>query len=431
MDLMQAINNIQRFTGEFPEEEVKVIRENREQAIPILLDVLKAAMEIDDYDYAYDVDTLNVLFLLSEFEVYEACDMMIEILTKDEDTIDFYIGDALTENYNVMLANVMKYDDIPKLIQIINNKNYYEFARTCAVNTLLALTVAGKLDYEELGRIFETLIEENFDDEDIAWCFAINVKYICTQKMQELIDKQFREGIINTREISRIDFSIDCMEKDKKNELFNNEFMDKSRGVIDTLKTWACYSSEEERQENKARFAALENAGLTNIILNSSVNRNLDGSLLDCSGVFLSIIGRKYGYYNISEMTADEALRIVHDTIINELYDNLVNCNKESYELFMKCYNQDIVKLSRLSNNVIPMFESGIFFGTRNDDYTVNCYITDDVKRAAKNIFENNGFEKLRIDKMNNGTSFKELKIGRNDPCPCGSGKKYKKCCGR
>lgn len=25
----------------------------------------------------------------------------------------------------------------------------------------------------------------------------------------------------------------------------------------------------------------------------------------------------------------------------------------------------------------------------------------------------------------------KERKIGRNEPCPCGSGKKYKKCCGR
>ncbi|WP_367280582.1 SEC-C metal-binding domain-containing protein [uncultured Desulfovibrio sp.] len=22
-------------------------------------------------------------------------------------------------------------------------------------------------------------------------------------------------------------------------------------------------------------------------------------------------------------------------------------------------------------------------------------------------------------------------RVGRNDPCPCGSGKKYKKCCGR
>ncbi len=25
----------------------------------------------------------------------------------------------------------------------------------------------------------------------------------------------------------------------------------------------------------------------------------------------------------------------------------------------------------------------------------------------------------------------KKIKIGRNDPCPCGSGKKYKKCCGK
>jgi hypothetical protein len=28
------------------------------------------------------------------------------------------------------------------------------------------------------------------------------------------------------------------------------------------------------------------------------------------------------------------------------------------------------------------------------------------------------------------GTVVKEEKIGRNDPCTCGSGKKYKKCCG-
>ena len=29
------------------------------------------------------------------------------------------------------------------------------------------------------------------------------------------------------------------------------------------------------------------------------------------------------------------------------------------------------------------------------------------------------------------GTISKEKKIGRNDPCPCGSGLKYKKCCGK
>ena len=31
----------------------------------------------------------------------------------------------------------------------------------------------------------------------------------------------------------------------------------------------------------------------------------------------------------------------------------------------------------------------------------------------------------------NRNTIVKEAKIGRNDPCPCGSGKKYKKCCGK
>jgi len=28
-------------------------------------------------------------------------------------------------------------------------------------------------------------------------------------------------------------------------------------------------------------------------------------------------------------------------------------------------------------------------------------------------------------------TSKKSDSIGRNDPCPCGSGRKYKKCCGK
>lgn len=37
----------------------------------------------------------------------------------------------------------------------------------------------------------------------------------------------------------------------------------------------------------------------------------------------------------------------------------------------------------------------------------------------------------LYMEQKKSGTIVKEAKIGRNDPCPCGSGKKYKKCCGR
>jgi preprotein translocase subunit SecA len=33
--------------------------------------------------------------------------------------------------------------------------------------------------------------------------------------------------------------------------------------------------------------------------------------------------------------------------------------------------------------------------------------------------------------RQNRGVQRRVVKIGRNDPCPCGSGKKYKKCCGK
>ena len=33
------------------------------------------------------------------------------------------------------------------------------------------------------------------------------------------------------------------------------------------------------------------------------------------------------------------------------------------------------------------------------------------------------------MDRKVNTTIVKDAKVGRNEPCPCGSGKKYKKCC--
>ena len=48
-------------------------------------------------------------------------------------------------------------------------------------------------------------------------------------------------------------------------------------------------------------------------------------------------------------------------------------------------------------------------------------------------IVENTRHFKFRGHKeseLKTKTIVKEVKVGRNDPCPCGSGKKYKKCCG-
>jgi len=47
------------------------------------------------------------------------------------------------------------------------------------------------------------------------------------------------------------------------------------------------------------------------------------------------------------------------------------------------------------------------------------------------NIFDDEKRKEIKKDFNRSKIVVREQKIGRNDPCPCGSGKKYKKCCGK
>ena len=47
------------------------------------------------------------------------------------------------------------------------------------------------------------------------------------------------------------------------------------------------------------------------------------------------------------------------------------------------------------------------------------------MKEVVKNKLTNDG------DTTTKTRQAKSEKVGRNDPCPCGSGKKYKQCCGK
>ncbi len=46
-------------------------------------------------------------------------------------------------------------------------------------------------------------------------------------------------------------------------------------------------------------------------------------------------------------------------------------------------------------------------------------------------IFDENTRKELYKEQKRSTTVVKGTKVYANDPCPCGSGKKYKKCCGR
>jgi SWIM/SEC-C metal-binding protein len=82
--------------------------------------------------------------------------------------------------------------------------------------------------------------------------------------------------------------------------------------------------------------------------------------------------------------------------------------------------------------------------GTEKNPAIVSVQTKKRMKEVAT-IFEKNGWKYiigLEPDKPEDITDLDillnppktvvaEKKVGRNDPCPCGSGQKYKKCCGK
>jgi SWIM/SEC-C metal-binding protein len=82
--------------------------------------------------------------------------------------------------------------------------------------------------------------------------------------------------------------------------------------------------------------------------------------------------------------------------------------------------------------------------GTEKNPAVARVQTKKRMKEVAS-LFEKNGWNhiiELEPDKPEDITDLEillnppktivaEKKIGRNDPCPCGSGKKYKKCCGQ
>ena len=52
------------------------------------------------------------------------------------------------------------------------------------------------------------------------------------------------------------------------------------------------------------------------------------------------------------------------------------------------------------------------------------------VELAEATLYADDGAAEIVKEFKRSKTVHKEKTPGRNDPCPCGSGKKYKKCCG-
>lgn len=107
--------------------------------------------------------------------------------------------------------------------------------------------------------------------------------------------------------------------------------------------------------------------------------------------------------------------------------DPLVEYKKEAYRLYQEL--NDLIR----KQVVYSIYKTGEALAFAEGETEIDIFGNSQHKNlqfqgAKKNMGDETPVISLASDKVKND---KGEKVGRNDPCPCGSGKKYKKCCGR
>ena len=121
----------------------------------------------------------------------------------------------------------------------------------------------------------------------------------------------------------------------------------------------------------------------------------------------------------------DDLKQAVQNSAHYEQKDPLVIYKMESYNLFESMIlkmNSDVISFLMLSNLPAPDPNAARAQRARAVDRTkLKEQRSDLLSKANTNTQENQVTQPIHVEK----------KVGRNDPCPCGSGKKYKNCHGR
>lgn len=139
--------------------------------------------------------------------------------------------------------------------------------------------------------------------------------------------------------------------------------------------------------------------------------------------------------YEAKEQEIGEQMREIERVLLLRVIDQKWMDHLDSMEqmkqgINLRAYGQrdPIVEYRFLSFDMFEEMIANIQEETVRALYHVRLVVNKEIKRerVAEPIATNHEDESLGAK-----TIVKKEKIGRNDPCPCGSGKKYKACCGK
>lgn len=157
----------------------------------------------------------------------------------------------------------------------------------------------------------------------------------------------------------------------------------------------------------------------------------------------------------VDNRTPDEMINIITEKVISEYDEKLKNIPEEIKDEFEKAISLNVIDHHWTEHiNTLSHLREGIYLrGYGQEDplraYTMEGFDLFDkmmqridhditimlVRSEIRQNIERKEVSKKKITNDSDDTIKKQPKksdkIGRNDPCPCGSGRKYKMCCGK
>ena len=246
MDIKTALENIKVATDVFAKEEFLCIRENREEAIPVLLEYIKTVVDLgEDLPEDYDAH-FYAMYLLAEFRVHEAFSVLIEYLKFDSEFVECVLGDILTEDFGAILASVATIDDIPAIKAVVEDKKLDEYQRSAATSALQVLFVEGVFERDKYEEYLRYVLENYRDNATFLGFVIIECKDAGFLELLPVIEKLYEEDLVETAIIHLSDLKKKIFWDD---EATAKQKMKKDRSLfisdsIAMLEKWSCFNEK-------------------------------------------------------------------------------------------------------------------------------------------------------------------------------------------
>ncbi|MGL4992473.1 MAG: SEC-C metal-binding domain-containing protein [Sarcina sp.] len=162
------------------------------------------------------------------------------------------------------------------------------------------------------------------------------------------------------------------------------------------------------------------------------IKKNIKFTLAQCLGDLtreqLKAYVKNYDIKGTSKLKKDELIAQISKYILsgNIIKEFITDATNDEKALLEKNLNSEYIDIKNCDpKNYVRLFLLGITFPYLEEE-EYKLVIPIEVKELLKTIILS---ENKDVEAVNKAVFNNNKKIGRNEKCPCGSGKKYKKCC--